>query len=152
MFKDDQQNLYVRKLGLYLHSKFEIHLLITTIFNLISFVVVIGLFEFFEYPLITFNYISGIVILSLVTTLIMEVIKLFLVRHFFDLIYKSKGLIFLFLYIGVVLGTTYIFVDDVKFLKNVFIKASIFVVMFEIMKLLLVIALHRITGEKERAE
>ena len=46
------KKILLESLGLFLHPKFEFHLLIELVINLVAVVPVIGLFELFEYPLL----------------------------------------------------------------------------------------------------
>lgn len=144
--------LYVESMGFYLHKKLEIHLLITAIFNAISFLVVVGLFNLLNFPLIVYDEIIGIIIYSLINTAIIEVIKIFIIRHFADFVLKTKGLIFL-----VIDGLTFwitseIFVENFSFRPVKFVTILIFTVSFFIMKVLLVITLQRVSRKDEEDE
>lgn len=148
----NKPDLYVEKLGLYLHRKFEIHLLIVAIFNIISFIVVIGVFQLIDYPLVEFGSIMGVIIYSLVNTVILEVVKLFVVRHLMNLIFKSRGLIFIPITMLIFWLTSLVFIDDLTFRKNVLVNLTIFTVCYLFMKILLVIALQRVRKEDDNNE
>ena len=148
----NKPDLYVEKLGLYLHRKFEVHLLIIVIFNIISFIVVMGVFQLLNYPLVDFGSVIGVIIYSLVNTVILEVIKLFVVRHLINLIFKTKGLLFIPITMFIFWLTSLIFIDDLTFRKNVLVNLTIFTVCYLFMKILLVIALQRVRKEDDNNE
>lgn len=145
-------DLYVEKLGLYLHRKFEIHLFITSIFNIISFIVVLGIFQLLKFPLIIYGSVIGLIIYTLVNTIILEVIKLFLVRHLINFIFKTKGLIFIPITMLVLWLTSLVFISDLHFVKNTLLTLTIFTICYLLMKMLLIVSLQRVRRKDNQNE
>lgn len=147
-----KEPLFVESLGMYLHKKLEVHLLITIVFNVISFFVVIGLFDFIKYPLVNYGDVIGVVIYALINTLIIEVIKMFLIRHLMNVIIKTKGLILLLINGVVFWLTSILFVESFSFRTNRLVTITSFTISFFIMKVLLIIALQRVRRKDEENE
>jgi len=142
---------FLESLGLFLHPKFEFHLLIELVINLVTVVPVIGLFELFEYPLVTYANIIGVIIYIVVATFLMESLKVYILRHFINYIFKSKGII-LFIIYGLIFYLTTFLIKDLMFNKNVLLNLFIFTVSFLILKILLIIVYQRLQTNKRGEE
>lgn len=142
---------FLESLGIFLHPKFEYHLLMELGLNLVTVVPIIGLFELFKYPLVSYASIAGVIIYIIVVTLIAESIKVFILRHFIDYIFKSKGLILFVLY-GIIFYITTFLIKDLQFTNIVVINVLIFSISFIILKILLIILFQRIQTNKKGEE
>lgn|SRR5690554_740089 len=142
---------FLESLGIFLHPKFEFHLLIELVINLIAIIPVIGLFELFKYPLVTYANIIGVIIYIIVSTLLMESLKVYILRHFINYIFKTKGIILFILY-AIVFYTTTFLIKDLMFNKNVLLNLIVFTICFLILKILLIIVYQRLQTNKRGEE
>lgn len=142
---------FLESLGLFLHPKFEFHLLIEIMMNLLSIVPIIGIFELLNYPLVSYSGVAGVIIYVVVLTLVMESFKVYILRHFIDFLFKTKGLLLYFMYILFFYLTTFI-VKDLSFRENKVINIFIFTTLFIFLKVMLIIVYQRNINKKEKGE
>lgn len=142
---------FLESLGLFLHPKFEFHLLIEIMMNLLSIVPIIGIFELLNYPLVSYSGVAGVIIYIVVLTLVMESFKVYILRHFIDFLFKTKGLFLYFMYILFFYLTTFI-VKDLSFRENKVINIFIFTTLFIFLKVMLIIVYQRNINKKEKGE
>lgn len=146
-----KKKTFLESLGLFLHPKFEFHLLIEIMMNLLSIVPIIGIFELLNYPLVSYSGVAGVIIYVVVLTLVMESFKVYILRHFIDFLFKTKGLFLYFMYILFFYLTTFI-VKDLSFRENKVINIFIFTTLFIFLKVMLIIVYQRNINKKEKGE
>lgn len=134
---------FLESLGLFLHPKFEFHLLIELVMNLLIIISIIGLFSLVNYPLVSYDSFVGVIIYIVVFTLIAESLKVYVLRHFINYIFKSKGMILIGINTLLFYLTTFL-ITDLKFLNPVLLKLIIFSVTHAIFKLIFIIMYQRI--------
>ena len=78
----------------------------------------------------------------------MESLKVYILRHFINYIFKSKGII-LFIIYGLIFYLTTFLIKDLMFNKNVLLNLFIFTVSFLILKILLIIVYQSYKQIKE---
>ncbi|WP_026391574.1 hypothetical protein [Haploplasma modicum] len=142
-------DLYVEKMGLFLNKRIEIHILIAIILNILVVVTLSGLFSLFKTPLIIYNKVSGLIIYSIIVTIFIEAIKLFIVRYFFEILSKTKGLIFILIN-GVCIYLSTLFKVGVTFKKPYLLSLLLFVIVFTFVKLLFVVVYQKIQFVKDK--
>ncbi|MCR1809119.1 hypothetical protein [Haploplasma modicum] len=133
--KKQRNDLYIEKMGLYLNKRFEIHILIAIIL--------------FKSPLIIYDKVSGLIIYSVIATIFIEAIKLFIVRYFFEILSKTKGLIFILIN-GVCIYLSTLFNVNITFKKPYLLSLLLFVIIFSFVKLLFVIVFQKIQFVKDK--
>lgn len=139
---------FLESLGLFLHPKFEFHLLIELAINILVIIPIIGLFNLVNYPLVSYDSFAGVIIYIVVFTLITESLKVYVLRHFINYIFKSKGTLLVGINTLLFYLTTFL-IEDLKFLNPVFLKLIIFSISFAIFKLIFIIMYQRILEKYE---
>lgn len=129
-------NLMV-KMGFLLHKKFSIHLLIVFIINLLAAITVTGIFNAFNNPLITYK-IMAFILFIIITSLMEVLVKVFILRHFIGLLFKTFGLLTAALQMLVFMFGD-IIVDEFIFNDSFIISSLIFTISFIFIRTLLVI-------------
>lgn len=147
--KKQRNDLYIEKMGLYLNKRFEIHILIAIILNILVVVTIAGLLSLFKSPLIIYDKVSGLIIYSIIVTIFIEAIKLFIVRYFFEILSKTKGLIFILIN-GVCIYLSTLFNVNITFKKPYLLSLLLFVIIFSFVKLLFVIVFQKIQFVKDK--
>lgn len=142
---------FLESFGIFKHPKFELHLLIELIMNILSIIPIIGLFELFNYPLLEYEKIAGVVIYIIGVTLIVESLKIYIIRHFIDYIIKTRGLFFLCLYAVIFYLLTFL-IKDLSFTPIVIVNILIFTTIFLIFKILLIIVYQRMQNTDKKGE
>lgn len=142
---------FLESFGLFLHPKFEFHLLLELGINLITIIPIIGVFELLNYQLVEYSGIAGVIIYIVVLTLVMESFKVYILRHLIDFLFKTRGLFLYICYYFVFYLTTFI-IKDLEFKDNLFLNIFIFTTLFLIFKILLIIIYQRNTIKKEKGE
>jgi len=142
---------FFESLGLFLHPKFEIHLLIELMFNLLAIIPIIGIFELVKYPLVSYSGIAGVIIYVVVLTLVVESFKVYILRHFIHYLIKTKGLLLYLSYLVVFYVTTFI-IKDLAINENKIINLFILTTLFLLLKIGLIIIYQRNTHKKEKGE
>src|SRR5690625_3783743 len=142
---------FFESLGLFLHPKFEIHLLIELMFNLLAIIPIIGIFELVKYPLVSYSGIAGVIIYVVVLTLVVESFKVYILRHFIHYLIKTKGLLLYLSYLVVFYVTTFI-IKDLTINENKIINLFILTTLFLLLKIGLIIIYQRNTHKKEKGE
>lgn len=132
----DFYNSYVARFGFFLHHNFGIHLLLVLFFNFISAIVAVGLLELFKSPALSFDII-GFVLFIIIVTLIEVIIKIFVLRHFIDLIFKTKGII-TFVLQNIIFYVATLFVNNVEFNKVIVLNILVFSLIFFIIRFFLI--------------
>lgn len=143
---------FLEGLGLFLHPKFEFHLLIELAFNLLSIIPVIGIFELIKYPLVTYKEsIAGVIIYIVVLTLVMESFKVYILRHFINFIFKTKGALLFLIYLAINYLTTLI-IKGFSFNENVLLNLFIFTTAYIFLKIIIIVIYQRHINKKEKEE
>lgn len=142
---------FLQSTGLFLHDKFEFHLLIELAFNLLAVIPVISLFELFKFSLVSYESIAGVIIFIVVFTLVVESFKVYILRYFIDFVFKTKGVLIYLLYFGIFYLTTFI-IKDFSFNKNVLLRLFVFTTVFLIFKVLFIIIYQRYAYKKNEVK
>lgn len=134
--KDSFYNSMIVKFGFLLHKRFSIHSLVLLILNFIAGIIIIGLFNFFNEPLISYKILSFVFFIVL-TTLLELIIKTYYIRYFLVTIIKSFGLITLFMQ-GIFFYIASLIVDDFSFNANIILSIFTFTLIFLLVRLALI--------------
>ena len=133
---------YLESLGLFLHPKFEFHLLIELLLNFLAILPIIGFFEFVKFPLVSYEGIAGIIIYIVVLTLVVESFKVYILRYFLNFIIKTKGILLYLLHISMFYLNTLI-INNLRFNDNIIVSLLIFTTIFLTFKMFLIIVFQR---------
>lgn len=139
--QDNFYNSIIVKSGFLLHKKFSIHILVLLILNFLSAIIVVGFFNFITKPLITYK-ISAFILFIIVATLLEIIIKMFVLRHFISLIFKTFGTI-TFLIQGIIFYLSSLIVNHLEFNYIVVINVAIFSLIFLLIRLMLIIVYQK---------
>lgn len=134
--KDSFYNSMIVKFGFLLHKRFSIHSLVLLILNFIAGIIITGLFNFFNEPLISYKILSFVFFIVL-TTLLELIIKTYYIRYFLVTIIKSFGLITLFMQ-GIFFYIASLIVDDFSFNANIILSIFTFTLIFLLVRLALI--------------
>lgn len=129
------------KLAFFLHSNLGLHVIITFMINLISSIIVIGIFELFSKKLLIFTIPSFLIFIA-IATLIEVSLLIFVIRYFVLLIYKSFGTIMVLIQ-GLVFYLAHLLLEDITFVNSLLLSLLYFTVVFLVVKLLIVIIYQR---------
>lgn len=80
------------KMGFLLHERFSVHILMLFVINMISAVIITGIFNAFKEPLVTYE-ILGFILFIVITTLVEALLKVFVLRHFISLLFRTWGIL-----------------------------------------------------------
>lgn len=136
---------YMARFGLFLHPNLSIHLLILLIMNAICITSSIGVFEMFNYDLLSFSIMS-LTLFILISTLIEVILKIFIFRHFTNIYLKSFGILptltqFVLFYL-----TQLILKDELVFTK--FVNIIYLTLVFIVLRFFLIIIYQRYIMKK----
>lgn len=134
--KNKFYNSIIVKFGFLLHENFSIHSLVLFVLNMLSAIVVTGLFNLIKIPLINYK-ISSFVLFVLVATLLELVIKTFVLRYFISIIFKTFGTITLLLQ-AIIFYITALIVNNFIFNPISIISIFFFTIGFLVIRLLLI--------------
>lgn len=134
--KNKFYNSIIVKFGFLLHENFSIHSLVLFVLNMLSAIVVTGLFNLIKLPLINYK-ISSFVLFVLVATLLELVIKTFVLRYFISIIFKTFGTITLLLQ-AIIFYITALIVNNFIFNPISIITIFFFTIGFLVIRLLLI--------------
>lgn len=146
--KRDFRKSIMGRYGFFLHENLGIHLVITLIFNVISIVTITGLADLINYDIFEYS-VTGLIFYIIAVTLIEITFKIFMIRHFLDIILKTKGLLVLFLHLAIFYFTTFL-IDDVKILPNIILKSLLLTISFLIFRILFIIIFQRYTMKNKK--
>lgn len=125
------------KMGFLLHKKFSIHLLVIFIINLLSAMIVTGTFNAFNNPIVSYK-IMAFILFVLVTMLIETILKVFILRHFISIIFRTFGIISLIIQVSIfMLGD--VLVSNFNFNPVWLLSVLSFTIMFVIVRIVLII-------------
>lgn len=134
--KNKFYNSIIVKFGFLLHENFSVHSIVLFVLNFLAAIIITGLFNLFEQPLINYQ-ISSFILFILVVTLLELIVKTFVLRYFLGLILKTFGSI-TFVIQAILFHLTSIIVNNFIFNPISIISIFFFTIGFLIIRLLLI--------------
>ncbi|MDY0276961.1 MAG: hypothetical protein RBQ97_02635 [Acholeplasma sp.] len=142
----DFNESYMAKFGFFLHKNMGMHVLIVLILNTISLIVTVGLFELIGRPVLNFE-IAGFIFFVIVATLIEVSLKIFVLRHFINLIVKTYGFLLIILQV-IIFFLSKLIVTEVSFAYMEVLSLIYMTLLFLLIRLVLIIIYQRYIMKK----
>lgn len=141
--KKDFKDSILGRYGFFLHKNLGIHLVITLVFNVIAILAITGLSILIDYKIFDYS-VTGLIFYIIAITLIEITLKIFIIRHFLNIVLQTKGILVIVLHLSIFYFTTFL-INDVKILPNVIIKSLLLTILFLVFRISFVIIFQRYT-------